>query len=165
MQSFDNYTIVPISETLRHQVQPLVNDAWDAPLIVVNGELCDTRKLPGIAALSDRAEVIGYLLYTFHDGVCEIMALQSLHEGMGVGTRLIERLQGIAREQGAKKVVVTTTNDNLKAFRFYQRRGFTLRALRPNALALSRRLKPVIPLMSPDGIPLRDEIEFEMGIE
>jgi len=165
MQPIKNFTIVPISDILRHRVQPLVNDAWDAPLIVVNGKLWDTRKLPGIAALTDNGDVAGYLLYAMHDGECEIMVLESLHENIGIGTRLIERIKVIAKEHNIKKVVVMTTNDNLRAFRFYQRRGFTLRALRPNTLALSRRLKPEIPQKSADGIPLRDEIEFEMNID
>ncbi|MGW8250920.1 MAG: GNAT family N-acetyltransferase, partial [Anaerolineales bacterium] len=57
-----------------------------------------------------------------------------------------------------------TTNDNLPALRFYQKRGFHLVALYPNALAESRRLKPEIPFKGLDGIPLRDEIELEMLI-
>ena len=44
---------------------------------------------------------------------------------------------------------------------FYQRRGYTLAALYPSALARSRELKPSIPLVGRDGIPLRDEIELE----
>ena len=54
-----------------------------------------------------------------------------------------------------------TTNDNLHALRFYQRKGFTLAGLRPNALAQTRKQKPV-PLLGADGIPIRDEIELEM---
>jgi hypothetical protein len=55
-----------------------------------------------------------------------------------------------------------TTNDNVAALRFYQKRGFTLAALHKNALEQSRRLKPQIPLLGLDGIPLRDEIELEI---
>jgi ribosomal protein S18 acetylase RimI-like enzyme len=96
--------------------------------------------------------------------VCEIMVLESLHEGIGVGTRLIGRVKGIAKAHGIKKVVVMTTNDNIRAIRFYQKRGFTLRELRPNMLETSRKIKPAIPLMGNEGIPIRDEIEFEIEI-
>ena len=53
-----------------------------------------------------------------------------------------------------------TTNDNLRALRFYQRRGFRLKELRPGAVNDARRLKPQIPLYGADGIPMRDEIEL-----
>jgi hypothetical protein len=55
---------------------------------------------------------------------------------------------------------VVTTNDNLTALRFYQRKGFVLAALRPNAMKETRKRKPV-PLLGGDGIPIRDEIELE----
>lgn len=57
-----------------------------------------------------------------------------------------------------------SSNDNLNALRFYQKYGFTLVALYPNALAQSRKLKPQIPLIGNDGIPLRDEIELELDL-
>lgn len=55
-----------------------------------------------------------------------------------------------------------TTNDNMKALRFYQKQGFVLKALYPNALEESRELKPEIPKIGIDNIPLRDEIELEI---
>jgi GNAT superfamily N-acetyltransferase len=158
------YTVVPIADSLRGIVQPLIDDAWAGPHLAVNGKLWDTRTLPGLAALDGENRLIGYLLYTFHGGECEIMVLESLHAGIGVGTRLIERVKEIAKKHNTKKLIVMTTNDNIKAIRFYQKRGFTLRRLRPNMLAVSRRLKPGIPLTGNDGLPLRDEIEFEIEL-
>lgn len=38
-------------------------------------------------------------------------------------------------------------------------------AVHRNALELSRRLKPGIPLIGDDGIPLRDEIELELTLD
>jgi ribosomal protein S18 acetylase RimI-like enzyme len=56
-------------------------------------------------------------------------------------------------------------NDNLHALRFYQKRGFVLVALHRNALEASRKLKPEIPLVGIDGIPIRDEIELELVLD
>ena len=109
-------------------------------------------------------EVLGYLLYEFHDGECEIMVLESAARKIGVASALIERLRQKARSSGVSKVIVQTSNDNVNAFRFYQRRGFTIRAIRTGALDAARKLKPVIPLIGEDGIPLRDEIEFELEV-
>ena len=50
----------------------------------------------------------------------------------------------------------------MNALRFYQKRGFELFAIHRNALDISRKLKPEIPMIGNDGIPLRDEIELEM---
>ena len=75
---------------------------------------------------------------------------------------LIEQVKDIARSVGCKRLWLITTNDNMHAVRFYQRRGFMLVAVHRNALAVSRKLKPEIPLIGVDGIPLRDEIELAM---
>jgi hypothetical protein len=46
--------------------------------------------------------------------------------------------------------------------RFYQRRGFRMTGLFPDAIEDSRRIKPTIPLRGNDGIPIRDEVLFEL---
>ena len=70
------------------------------------------------------------------------------------------------REHGLRRLWVLTTNDNVDALRFYQRRGFRLSALRPGAVDEARRqLKPEIPELGEYGIPIRDEIELEMPLE
>lgn len=164
MNAPNNFHIVPIDESLRRTVQPLIDDAWADPNIVINGKLWDTRAMPGFAALDAGGAVIGYLLYAFHDGLCEIMVLESLRRNAGIGTRLIEQTKELAKKHDIRKIVVVTTNDNISAIRFYQRRGFILRALRVNMLEISRKLKPEIPLAGGEGIPLRDEIEFEIEL-
>ena len=158
------FAIKPIDVALRRIVQPLVDNAWAGPFLVINGRLWDTRELPGLAALDASGAVAGYLLYDFHNDLCEIMVLESLQKNTGIGTACIAHVKGIAKERGIKTIAVTTTNDNIHAIRFYQKRGFVLHELRPNILELSRKLKPSIPLMGEDGIPLRDELEFRMTL-
>ncbi|MBN1776736.1 MAG: GNAT family N-acetyltransferase [Clostridiales bacterium] len=164
MNKAGTFHIVPIGEKLRTAVQALIDDSWAGPYIAVNGRLWDTRTMPGFAALDLRGIIIGYLCYKIHDGECEIMVLESLRENAGVGTALVERTKETARDAGMKKIAVMTTNDNIGAIRFYQKRGFVLRVLRPNMLETSRKIKPGIPLIGNDGIPLRDEIEFELEL-
>jgi hypothetical protein len=65
-----------------------------------------------------------------------------------------------ARQQGCHEIRLTTTNDNLDALRFYQRRGLRLVALRPGAVDRARLDKPEIPRIGDFGIPLRDEIDL-----
>jgi len=158
------FTIVPIDESLRSTVQALIDDSWAGPYIAVNGRLWDTRAMPGFAALDLRGIIAGYLCYAVHDSECEIMVLESLRENAGIGTGLVNEAITAAKDAGLKKIAVITTNDNIRAIRFYQKRGFTLRALRANMLDTSRKLKPGIPLTGKDGIPLRDELELELEL-
>lgn len=95
---------------------------------------------------------------------CQIISLNVLTPGKGIGTALIKEVEKTAREEGCSRLTVITTNDNLKALAFYQKRGFTLKTLYPNAIEKSRKVKPEIPLIGEDGIPLRDEIELQKAI-
>ena len=68
----------------------------------------------------------------------------------------------LAGEAGRRWLV--TANDNTAAVRCYQRRGFRLVALRPNAVDQARRLKPSIPLYGDDGVPILDELDLELSL-
>jgi len=157
------YEIHEVAYTLRKKLQPILNETWGSPYLAVNGKLWDTRTMPGFAAVCDNV-VIGYLLYEMHGGECEIMVLESVVQNIGVASALIEQVKIAARSSGVSKVIVQTSNDNTHAFRFYQRRGFTIREVRLGALDAARELKPSIPLIGEEGILLRDEIEFEIEV-
>jgi len=154
-----NYIIREIDTAFREKVQSILDETWGSPMLAINGKLWDSRTMPGFAAMSGD-EVLGYLLYEFHDGICEIMVLESVAQNIGIATALIEQVKKTAKSGGVNQIIVQTSNDNTHAFRFYQRRGFAIREVRLGAMAAARRLKPSIPLIGEDGIPLSDEIEF-----
>ena len=121
------------------------------------GELIDVLVLPGLVAEDDGTRA-GIVLYDRDGGDAELAAIVAENGQHGVGTVLVEALK--TRVRG--RIWLVTTNDNLDALRFYQRRGFVLAALRPGAVQDSRRrLKPTISETGAYGIPLRDEIELE----
>jgi len=68
----------------------------------------------------------------------------------------------LAEDKGCEKIVLVTTNDNINALCFYQKRGFDMVRIYHNALDKSRSLKPEIPLVGENDIPLKHEIEFEL---
>jgi hypothetical protein len=74
---------------------------------------------------------------------------------------LLHAVAETARTAGARRLKLVTTNDNLDALRFYQRRGWRIVGVHAGAVALSRRIKPVIPEHGAYNIPIRDEIELE----
>jgi len=67
-------------------------------------------------------------------------------------------------ENGCRRVWLITSNDNLDALRFYQRRGLRLVAVHRGAIDEARRVKPSIPATGEYGIPVRDEIELELQL-
>jgi GNAT superfamily N-acetyltransferase len=88
--------------------------------------------------------------------------MNSLAEGIGVGTALLKAVKTVAAFAKCKRVWLVTTNDNTFTLRFYQKRGFQIAAVHPKAVERSRELKPEIPTNGVDGIPVRDEIELEI---
>ena len=90
------------------------------------------------------------------------MSLDSLTEKQGIGTALLNMVIQKAKEKDIQKIILITTNDNINAIRFYQRRGFDMVNLYRNMLDVSRKPKPEIPFIGENEIPLRHEIEFEM---
>ncbi|MGB8980943.1 MAG: GNAT family N-acetyltransferase [Anaerolineales bacterium] len=136
---------------------------WGDEFVVAHGVVYHPETLNGFIACSG-SEWIGEITYTFTGEDCEIVSLDSLRESRGVGTRLIEAVLEEARKQNCRRVFLITTNDNLNALGFYQKRGFELVAVHRGALNESRKIKPGIPLIGMNGIPLRDEIELEMSL-
>ena len=152
--------VLPLDDGFRPWAAAILIEHWGSTRIVTRGRIHEADRLPGFAAVWN-GEPAGLLTYRIEGRECEIVSLNSLHEGMGIGSALLEAAMETARQAGCPRLWLITTNDNLPALRFYQRREFVIAAVYPNALTESRRLKPEIPLIGRDGVPLRDEIELE----
>ncbi len=142
-------------------VESILTKFWHSAKIVTRGKIHLADQLPGFIAHQGEKR-LGLITYHVHNNECEIVTLNSLAEQMGIGSALIAAVKHAAISSQCKRLWLITTNDNTPALRFYQKRGFSLTAIYPNALEQSRRLKPEIPLFGIDGIPLRDELELEM---
>jgi GNAT superfamily N-acetyltransferase len=115
---------------------------------------------PALIAERDDGTLAGVLTYVVSGDECEILTLHTTEQWTGAGTALLE-----AVERKARRLWLITTNDNVDALRFYQRRGFRLAELRPGAVDESRaRLKPEIPETGEYGIPIRDELILEKEV-
>ncbi|RMC37321.1 GNAT family N-acetyltransferase [Paracoccus alkanivorans] len=134
----------------------LLTERWGGVTIAAHGEVFDVRSLPALVADPNQ----GLATYRVRGKEAELMLLDAVYRGRGIGTRLIEALVEFLREQGIFSLWVMTTNDNLTALRFYQRRGFELRQVRAGAVSEARLLKPTIPEIGDHGIPIRDEIDL-----
>jgi GNAT superfamily N-acetyltransferase len=141
-----------------------LRDRWgQSATIVVAGRRHDLGKLPAFVALLER-DPAGIATYQIKAVECELVTLDAFVEGRGVGSALLEAVAARARRHRCRRLWLVTTNDSLSALRFYQRRGLRLVALRRDAVAEARTLKPEIPAMGDEGIPIRDEIELELAL-
>jgi ribosomal protein S18 acetylase RimI-like enzyme len=142
-------------------IETLLREHWGSTIQVTRGRLHDAARLPGYVAVYNQ-ERAGLITYRVEGDACEIVTLNSLVEGRGIGTALVQAMREAAVGAGCERLWLITTNDNLTALRFWQKRGFSLVQVHRNAVADSRRLKPEIPLTGEHGIPIRDEIELEV---
>ena len=157
-------TIKPISNENKEWITDFLTEHWGSPQIVAKGKIHEANNLPGFILFFE-SEPVGLITYKVENDICEIVSLDSIKEKMGVGIALLEEVKKIAKREQCTKIELITTNDNLPALGFYQKRGFVLTKIYPNALQVSRKLKPEIPLIGLDNIPLRDEIGLELLID
>ena len=130
---------------------------------MINGKLYYPSKLPGFLVFRE-GQLIGCLIYEAQADQREIVVFEITDRYKGIGTRLLGEFIAEAERDGCRRVHLMTTNDNLDALRFYQRRGFTLCGIRLGATAVAREMKPSIGETGDYGIPIRDEILLEMPL-
>lgn len=150
-----------INEKFRDAVNRILWEEWHCPPSISKGNIIDTTVLPGFLIIKED-EIKGVVTYHIKNEECEIVTLNSFEENTGIGTALINGVMNIARECNCKRVWLITTNDDINAIRFYQRKGFDLKAAHINAMDRSREMKPSIPLIGMDHIPIKHELEFEI---
>ncbi len=141
-----------------------LTERWGSPVIVSRGTVHRAAELPGFVAV-EGGRLVGAALVSWTDRECEIVSLDSWMSGLAVGTALVDAVLREAERTRVRRVWLVTTNDNTRALRFHQKVGFRLVALHADAIARSRMLKPEIPDVGCDGIPIRDEIELEIRLD
>lgn len=157
-------TLRPITDTDRPWLRQWMTAHWGAEWMIVHGERIYPAEHAGFAAFESE-KVVGLITYVIRADECEILSLDSLVEGQGIGSALVESARNVALQSGVRRLWLITTNDNLNALRFYQKRGFHLVKIYRYAVDESRKIKPSIPRIGNFGIPTRDEIELEMLLE
>ncbi|MCP3032323.1 GNAT family N-acetyltransferase [Halobacillus sp. A1] len=153
--------ITAISDISQAKVIDFFKQHWGSTEMVISSGIYDCSKLDGYAVLDSDKTVIGLITYIITDDTCEIISLDSTEENKGIGASLIQAVERGALENECKYINLITTNDNLLALKFYQKRGYVLADLYRNSVGKARKLKPEIPFEGNDGIPIRDEIKLE----
>lgn len=155
----DNITIREIRPNDEDWVKKTIVDSWSSETVIGTKSFIATD-LPGFVAELE-GKSVGLLTYNIEGKDLEIVSIDSLAEGKGVGGALMDAAKEKAKENNLEKVVLVTSNDNVDALKFYQKRGFRIVKVIPGAIDEARKIKPQIPLLGNYGIPLRDALELE----
>jgi ribosomal protein S18 acetylase RimI-like enzyme len=141
-------------------IAKLLTERWGSTEIVTRARVHRASRLLGFLAELD-GKPSGLLIYNIEAGECEIISLDSLSEGRGVGIALLQAVEDMALSHACKRLWLITTNDNTHAIDYYQKRGFTLVAIHKGAVSRARVVKSEIPTHNQEGVPIEDEWEFE----
>ncbi|MEP0232590.1 GNAT family N-acetyltransferase [Roseibium sp.] len=155
--------IRPIEDEDHESVRGLLTDRWTSPDIMLDDQMVDASRLPGFVATAGE-EMAGLVTVIKRPEEWEILTLDSLSRWAGTGTLLLDAVVKDARDSGIKRLTVRTSNDNLDAFRFYQRRGFRLERIAQGVIDREREQKPEIPTRGDYGIPIHDEVLFARAL-
>ena len=129
--------------------------------MISRGRVIFPAELPGFRATGRDGGPLGLAVYELTGDQCELVLLEAFERFAGIGTALTAAVRREAVSQGCGRLWLVTTNDNLEALRFYQRRGFEMVAVHRDLRDVARRLKPSLPLRGESGIPICAEIELE----
>jgi GNAT superfamily N-acetyltransferase len=103
-----------------------------------------------------QGEISGALAWKRRDAALQIVALATdpMWQRSGVGAYLLAEAELAARREGLSRVVVSSSNDNLPALYFYQRHGYRITEVVPDAMQGQ-------PHPGFADIPVRDELRLE----
>ncbi len=148
----------------KEQVKALFIREWHSDIMVSRGYAHYVDNLETVIALDKNKEILGILTYHQLNQEIEIVSLDSFNEGKGIGTKLLDFALHHFKSLHPKRIWLITSNDNCHAMRFYQKRGWKMVNIYFDAIIEARKIKPEIPFIGYDGIPILHEIEFEYDI-
>lgn len=112
-------------------------------------------------ARTSEGDIVGHLQAVRREAeVWEVVntAVAEQARGQGVGRALLDRAMAEARTAGAVRMILATATADVGNLRFYQRCGFRMTHVVPDAFGPYQGYPPGLEV---EGIPLRDQVWFE----
>ena len=153
-----------VKDADRQAVAQFIEKHWKSRIVMSQGKVFHPHKEEGVLERRD-GEIVGLLTYHMNDDGMEILTLNSVLEGQGIGSSLMLDAIEEARRRNCSCISLTTTNDNLRVIGFYQRLGFRMIAINLGVVDEARKIKPQIPEVGSRGVPIHDEIVLELKIK
>ena len=149
----------------RAALRKVLHEQWGLPVVSISGVYADPSTLPGFVAddaVPPARTSLGYLTYIVDGDQCEVLTINALLQGAGVGQALMDAVRTAAVNAGCRRLWLMTTNENIRAINFYQRWGMDLAALHRNFADTVRAAKPNVDTAGHVGIAFRHALEFEL---
>ncbi|WP_321212219.1 GNAT family N-acetyltransferase [Pseudalkalibacillus hwajinpoensis] len=158
------YNIQRIGKEHQVELQKLFTSLWGSTEMVITSGEYDLSKLEGYIAYNKMGLICGVITFHLNENFLEIISLDSLVGNNGIGSRLLMEVEMTALMNGFHEIALVTTNDNLHALRFYQRKGYRLTGVKLNAVDQARVQKPEIPEIGYHQIPIHDELDLRKSL-
>jgi N-acetylglutamate synthase-like GNAT family acetyltransferase len=159
-----NFKLERLKIKNREWIRKFISKEWGSEKIISRGKIYYPHLLSGFVAIKGK-KCVGLITYKIGKRDIEIITLNSILKRKGIGETLVEKVKNVAENFDCQRIWLITTNNNLDALIFWQKIGFSIKAVYPNAISFSRKLKPEIPKIGNYGIPIRDEIELEFQLK
>ena len=88
-----------LADADRGWVERLIVERWGTGGVVGRGRVWNPAELPGFAAFEDE-RCVGLVTYELDEEACEVVTLDALEEGRGIGTALLRAVEDMARAAG-----------------------------------------------------------------
>lgn len=155
------YAVKKTSSQDRGEIKRLVQLFWGEQEQLTFDTTFNVSELPAYVAKKED-KIVGLVSFTeLHDDFIVVaLGIIPEYQGMGVGRRLVANAEKEAKRLKKKRVLVSTSNDDLPALAFYQRLGFQIYEVKPNAIAEKhgKVLKGI------GNLPIRDELRLQKTV-
>ena len=146
------------SEEKKNEIGGFVRGFWGEEEQLTFDRKFKVTELPAyVARFKD--SVVGFISTAEVDDAIIIVALGVLpqYQGSGVGKGLVKKVEDEAIRRRKKRLLVSTSNDDLPALAFYQSVGFQIYGVKPNVIAKKHGKI----LMGIGNLPIRDELRLQ----
>ncbi len=138
-------------------------DSWGIPVVSVD-RTYEPEDVQGMVWRDEWGEAQGLVTWHIDGDEAEIVTMDAYQQGRHIGGRLLDGAEAELRKRDVERVTIVTTNDNLRALAFYVRRGYRMVRLDLDGVDRVRALKPDVPALGHDNLPLRDMIELQKDL-
>jgi ribosomal protein S18 acetylase RimI-like enzyme len=147
--------------TERQKIRDFVKRFWGEQEQLTFGRKFTVAELPAYIA-NVKKRMVGFISFAESDDNIIIVALGILpqYQGSGIGRSLVRKVEAEAKRTRKRKLLVSTSNDDLPALAFYQTLGFQIFEVVPNVIAekhgeISKGI---------GGLPVRDELRLQKSL-
>jgi ribosomal protein S18 acetylase RimI-like enzyme len=146
------------SEEKKKEIGEFVRRFWGEEEQLTFDRKFTVTELPTYVARF-KESAVGFISTAEVDDDIIIVALGVLpqYQSSGVGQGLVKKVEDKAIRRKKKRLLVSTSNDDLPALAFYQSVGFQIYEVKPNAIAE----KHGEILMGIGNLPIRDELRLQ----